>query len=121
MLSPPALSLLTIGSFATLYTSWFNCSKSNKEIPLFISDILLDLLITGVGTLGVEWFYLQGMKIFSWVISIFPIVLVISVTLLVIIIRIKMEKKMSIMKIIEKPLKITLDEERKINERIAKV
>jgi len=125
MLSPPALSLLTIGSFATIYTAWFNYpndlnnSKSNKETSLFISDIILDLITIGIGAFGAEWFYINGMKLISWIISIFPIILIIGIALIIIISRLYTEKQMSVMKNNPHPINISLEKESKIRNRIA--
>ncbi len=120
MLCPPALCLLTIGSFTAVYTAWFNYPRSKEEIPLCISDIILDIFATGIGAFGVQWFFTNGMKIFSWIISIFPILLVITVAIIVIITRIQTEKKMSIMRTVEKSVSVTSEDEQKIRTRIAK-
>ena len=115
MISPPALALLTIGSFTTLYTSWVQYPRSTAEIPLCLSDLAVDLLVTGVGAFGVEWFYRNGLKVFAWTISLVPILLVVGVALLVILIRVRVEQSLVVRKTRKERVRVTKDQARKIH------
>lgn len=118
VISPPSLCLLTIGSFATLYNAWVNYPRTQEETPLLISDIILDIITIGVTSFGVDWFYNHGLKLFSWIISIFPIILIISVAVIVIIIRVQTEKNTTSKKISSTGIRLGKDDKLKIKRTI---
>jgi hypothetical protein len=116
-ISPPSLCLLTIGSFATLYNAWVNYPRTQEETPLLISDIILDIVTIGVSSFGVDWFYNHGLKLFSWIISIFPILLIITVAVIVII-RVQTEKNMTSKKISSTGIRLCKDDRLKIKSTV---
>src|SRR5258708_3191950 len=116
-LAPPAISLLTIGCFSTLYGSWVNYPKEYDEIGLFLSDLFLDAAPFGFGTMAFQWFYLKNMKIFSWVISILPIMVILVAAVILVLLRLHLEKSGYPAKITS-PAKLSNQAKKKIQNKV---
>lgn len=101
-ISPPSLLLLTIGSFSTIYDAFVNYPRFEKEFPYAIGNIFLNVIEIGAGCVISEYFYKSNLKLFSWIFCIIPIIFVITVSIIIIISRLKVEQEI----ITPKPKKI---------------
>jgi uncharacterized membrane protein len=93
-ISPPSLIILTVGAFNSVYNAFFNYPERPKEIKYFAVDLVLDTLAVGSLSYGVDALYKHSNKVLAWCL-VAPLFLVMLVSMIVILLRMRIESKKS--------------------------
>lgn len=92
VISPPALVVLTVGSFNNVYNAFFNYPRRPAEIGYFANDIILDTISLGTFCFGIDFLYKSGNHVLAWGLLV-PVFIVMLVSMLVLMIRLRAESK----------------------------
>jgi hypothetical protein len=81
-------------------------------------EVIVDSISTGFLILATEYFYRNGLKPLAWMISVIPIIFVLTLSLIIIVTRLQLENDYSHVRLRTEPSKLSVSNLKKIQDKI---